>query len=129
MAGFRGFRARPGIAASLDFDPVEADDGRTVFAGIPGPHAFNPMGMVHGGYFATLLDSALGCAVHSRLTAQQAYTTLELKFAFHKVLTAQTGRGRAGGRVISMGRRVAFVEGTLTDAAGKLYATVSSTLW
>lgn len=84
--------------------------------------------MIHGGYFATLLDSALGCAVHSRLTAQQAYTTLELKVAFHKALTAQSGLVRAEGRVISMGRRIAFVEGTLTDAAGKLYATGSSTL-
>ena len=119
---------RPGIAASLDFDLVEVDDGRTVFAGVPGPHAFNPMGMIHGGYFATLLDSALGCAVHSKLTAQQAYTTLELKVAFHKALTAESGLVRAEGRVISMGRRVAFAEGSLTDASGKLCATATSTL-
>lgn len=128
LRAFMASGQRPGIAASLDFDLVEVDEGRTVFAGIPGPHAFNPMGMIHGGYFATLLDSALGCAVHSRLTAQQAYTTLELKVAFHKALTAQSGLVRAEGRVISMGRRVAFVEGTLTDATGKLYATGSSTL-
>ncbi|MBB6241605.1 PaaI family thioesterase [Rhodanobacter sp. MP1X3] len=119
---------RPGIAESLDFDLVEVDEGRAVFAGVPGPHAYNPMGMVHGGYFATLLDSALGCAVHSRMTAQQTYTTLELKVAYHKALTAQSGLVRAEGRVISMGRRVAFVEGSLTDANGKLYATASSTL-
>jgi uncharacterized protein (TIGR00369 family) len=128
LRAFMASGQRPGIAASLDFDLIEVDEGRTVFAGIPGPHAFNPMGMIHGGYFATLLDSALGCAVHSRLTAQQAYTTLELKVAFHKALTAQSGLVRAEGRVISMGRRVAFVEGTLTDATGKLYATGSSTL-
>lgn len=128
LRAFMASGERPGIAASLDFDLVEVEEGRTVFAGIPGPHAFNPMGMIHGGYFATLLDSALGCAVHSRLTAAQAYTTLELKVAFHKALTAQSGMVRAEGRVISMGRRVAFVEGTLTDVSGKLYATGSSTL-
>jgi uncharacterized protein (TIGR00369 family) len=128
LRAFMASGQRPGIAVSLDFDLVEVDEGRSVFAGVPGPHAFNPMGMVHGGYFATLLDSALGCAVHSRLTARQAYTTLELKIAFHKALTAQSGRVRAEGRVISMGRRVAFAEGSITDAGGKLYATGTSTL-
>lgn len=128
MRAFIASGQRPGIAASLDFDLVEVDAGRAVFAGIPGPHAFNPMGMIHGGYFATLLDSALGCAVHSRLTPQQGYTTLELKVAFHRALTAESGLVRAEGRVISMGRRVAFAEGTLTDASGRLCATGSSTL-
>ena len=128
LRAFMASGRRPGIAVSLDFDLVEVDEGRTVFAGVPGPHAFYPMGMVHGGYFDTLLDYALGCAVHSRLTAQQAYTTLELKVAFHKALTAESGLVRAEGRVISMGRRVAFVEGSITDASGKLYATGSSTL-
>ena len=119
---------RPGIADALDFDLVEVGDGRAVFAGVPGPHAYNPMGSVHGGYFATLLDSACGCAVHSKLTAQQAYTTLELKIAFHKTVTAQTGRVRAEGAVITIGRRVAFAEARLIDASGNLYATATSTL-
>ncbi|WP_221444339.1 PaaI family thioesterase [Rhodanobacter sp. MP7CTX1] len=119
---------RPGIADALDFDLVEVADGRAVFAGVPGPHAYNPMGIVHGGYFATLLDSACGCAVHSKLTAQQAYTTLELKIAFHKTVTAQTGRVRAEGAVITIGRRVAFAEARLIDASGNLYATATSTL-
>jgi uncharacterized protein (TIGR00369 family) len=119
---------RPGIGESLDFDLVEVGDGRAVFAGEPGPHTYNPMGIVHGGYFATLLDSACGCAVHSRLTAQQAYTTLELKVAFHKAMTAQTGHVRAEGRVVTMGRRVAFVEASLVDASGTLYALATSTL-
>ena len=128
LRGFIASGVRPGIAASLDFDLVEVDEGRAVFAGIPGAHAFNPMGMIHGGYFATLLDSALGCAVHSRLTPQQTYTTLELKVSFLKALTAQSGLVRAEARVVSMGRRVAFSEGTLSDASGKIYATGSSTL-
>lgn len=119
---------RPGIGDALDFDPVEVGDGLAVFTGEPGPHTFNPMGMAHGGWFATLLDSACGCAVHSKLTAEQAYTTLELKVGFHKALTAQSGRVRAEGRVLSIGRRVAFAKARLVDAAGKLHASATSTL-
>ena len=70
---------KPGILVSLNFDFIEIESGRAVFAGTPGEHAYNPIGTVHGGYAATLLDSACGCAVHSRLSANQAYTTLELK--------------------------------------------------
>ena len=75
---------KPGILVSLNFDFIEIESGRAVFAGTPGEHAYNPIGTVHGGYAATLLDSACGCAVHSRLSANQAYTTLELKVAYHK---------------------------------------------
>src|SRR5688572_14321567 len=82
---------RPGIAVALQFNLVEVEDGRAVFAGTPGEHAYNPIGSVHGGYAATLLDSACGCAVHTRLTATQAYTTLELKVAYHKPITRDTG--------------------------------------
>jgi uncharacterized protein (TIGR00369 family) len=128
LRAFMASGKRPGIGDSLDFDLVEVGEGRAVFAGVPGPHAYNPMGIVHGGYFSTLLDSACGCAVHSKLSAQQAYTTLELKVAFHKAMTAQTGMVRAEGRVITIGRRVAFVEAVLVDANGVLYATASSTL-
>jgi uncharacterized protein (TIGR00369 family) len=128
LRAFMASGQRPGIADALDFDLFEVADGRAVFAGVPGPHAYNPMGIVHGGYFATLLDSACGCAVHSKLTAQQAYTTLELKIAFHKTVTAQTGRVRAEGAVITIGRRVAFAEARLIDASGNLYATATSTL-
>jgi uncharacterized protein (TIGR00369 family) len=128
LRAFMASGQRPGIADALDFDLVEVADGRAVFAGVPGPHAYNPMGIVHGGYFATLLDSACGCAVHSKLTAQQAYTTLELKIAFHKTVTAQTGRVRAEGAVITIGRRVAFAEARLIDVSGNLYATATSTL-
>lgn len=119
---------KPGILGTLDFDFIEADLGRAVFAGTPGEHAYNPIGTVHGGYAATLLDSACGCAAHSRLSAKQAYTTLELKVAYHKAITRDTGRLRAEGRVISIGRRAAFAEATLSDAEGKLYASATSTL-
>lgn len=119
---------RAGIADSLDFALIEVDAGLAVFEGTPGQHAYNPMGMVHGGYAATLLDSACGCAVHSQLNARQSYTTLELKVAYHKGLTSQTGALRAEGRVLSMGRRVAFAEAKLLDAAGRLCASATSTL-
>ena len=119
---------KPGILVALDFEVVEVESGKAVFAGTPGEHAYNPIGTVHGGYAATLLDSACGCAVHSRLTATQAYTTLELKIAYHKPITKDTGILRAEGRVLSFGRRAAFAEAKLTDASGKLYASATSTL-
>ena len=119
---------RPGIAVTLDFALTEVDAGRAVFVGIPGEHAYNPIGTVHGGYAATLLDSACGCAVHSRLDATQAYTTLDLKVSYLKAITSDTGRLRAEGRVISIGRRAAFAEATLTDESGRVYATATSTL-
>jgi uncharacterized protein (TIGR00369 family) len=119
---------KPGIAETLAFDLVEVDLGRAVFEGVPGMFAYNPIGTVHGGYAATLLDSACGCAVHTRLSATQAYTTLELKVAYHKAITAETGRLRAEANVITIGRRAAFAEGTLKDANGRLYASATSTL-
>lgn len=119
---------KPGILQSLQFDLVEVASGRAVFAGTPGDHAYNPIGTVHGGYAATLLDSACGCAVHSQLSATQAYTTLELKIAYHKAITRDTGLLRAEAKVLSIGRRAAFAEGRLTDAQGRLYASATSTL-
>jgi uncharacterized protein (TIGR00369 family) len=119
---------RPGIAEALDFQLIEVSEGTAVFAGTPGPHAFNPVGVVHGGYAAALLDSACGCAVHTRITAQQGFTTLELKVSYHKALTDTTGPLRAEGRVLTFGRRVAFSEAKLIDASGRLYASATSTL-
>lgn len=119
---------RPGIGNSLDFDLVEIDKGRAVFAGVPGDHAYNPIGSVHGGYAATLLDSACGCAVHSLLDANQGYTTLELKIVYHKAMRRDTGQVRAEGSVITIGRRVAFAEAKLVDSEGRLYASATSTL-
>lgn len=118
----------PGMLMSLDFELLEVDFGKAVFAGKPGEHAYNPLGTVHGGYAATLLDSACACAVHSRLTQNQAYTTLELKIAYHKAMTKNTGLVRAEGRVLSLGKRAAFAEARLIDAEGQLYASATSTL-
>ena len=117
-----------GIGKTLGFRVVEIEEGRVVFAGSPGREVYNPIGVVHGGYAATLLDSACGCAVHSQLSADQAYTTLELKVAYHRRDHRETGEVRAEGRVIQMGRRAAFAEAKLTDSAGRLYASATSTL-
>ena len=118
----------PGIGRSMNFTLVEVEEGRAVFEGVPGAHVYNPLGVVHGGYAATLLDSACGCAVHSKLAPRQTYTTLELKVAYHKAMTTETGPVRAVGSVISIGRRAAFAEARLTDATGRLYASATSTL-
>ena len=117
-----------GIGKSLQFTLVEVAHSRAVFEGDPGPHAYNPIGAVHGGYAATLLDSACGCAVHAALSATQGYTTLELKVVYHRAMTDKTGLVRAEGRVMTIGRRAAFAEATLKDASGKLYASATSTL-
>ena len=119
---------RPPIGETLDFVLVDAGEGFAAFEAMPSLRAYNPLGTVHGGYAATLLDSACGCAAHSRLTPTQGYTTLELKVAYHKAITQETGRLRAEGRVLSIGRRAAFTEATLKDADGKLYASATSTL-
>jgi uncharacterized protein (TIGR00369 family) len=119
---------RTGIGLTLDFAMVEAGDGRVVFEGTPAESVYNPLGTVHGGYAATLLDSACGCAVHTKLGPKQGYTTLELKVAYHRPMTALTGKVRAEGLTITVGRRAAFAEARITDAQGRLYASATSTL-
>jgi len=116
-----------GIGKTLGFRPATVEEGFVVFEGSPDHRVYNPIGTVHGGYAATLLDSAMGCAVHSRLKAGQGYTTLELKIAYHKAMTDKSGPVRAEGRVISLGRRAAFAEGKLFDKDGKLCATATTT--
>ena len=118
----------PGIGKTMGFSMLEIEEGRVVFGGDPDERVYNPIGTVHGGYAATLLDSAVGCAVHSKLKAGQGYTTLELKVAYHRAMTKDTGPVRAEGVVVKMGSRAAFAEGRITDAAGRLYATATSTL-
>ncbi len=119
---------RPPIGDTLDFTLVDAGEGWAVFEGAPSERAYNPLGTVHGGYAATLLDSACGCAVHSKLRANQIYTTLELKISYHRAVTAGVGLLRAEGRAITIGRRAAFAEAALRDTDGRLYASASSTL-
>lgn len=119
---------QPPIGGTLGFSLVEVEKGRALFEGEPGHHVYNPIGAVHGGYAATLLDSACGCAAHSMLTASQGYTTLELKISYHRPLNDSSGLVKAEGRIVSIGRRAAFAEAKLTDAAGKLCASATSTL-
>jgi len=119
---------RAPIGEKLGFHLVEIERGRAVFEATPDPSVYNPFGAVHGGYAATVLDSACGIAVHSQLEANRGHTTLELKVSYLKGLNAQSGKIRAIGRTISVGRRVAFAEATLHDEKGRLCATATSTL-
>lgn len=119
---------RPSMGETLDFTLVEVGKGHAVFEGTPGPSVMNPIGTVHGGFAATLLDSACGTAVHTRLSSTQGYTTLELKTSFHRPMTADTGLVRAEANLISFGRRAAFASAALTDAEGRVIATATSTL-
>ena len=98
-----------------------------VFAGTPDLRHYNPIGVVHGGYAATLLDSCMGCAVHSALEAGQGYTTLELKVNYVRAMTVNTGRVRAEGKIINVGRQVATAEGRIVGDDGKLYAHGTTT--
>ena len=120
--------AQPPIGRTLDFSLVEVERGRAVFEGTPDERHYNPMGGVHGGYAATLLDSACGVAVHSMLKPDQGFTTLELKVSYLRGMNDMTGPVRAEGRVVNIGRRVAFAEADIRDAEGRLMATATSTL-
>lgn len=117
----------PPMAVTLDFTLLHIEPGFAVFQGQPGFSSYNPMGTVHGGWFATLLDSAMGCAVHSMLPAGKAYTTLELKLNIVRALTDMVPLVRAEGRLVHGGRQVATAEGRLVGADGKLYAHASTT--
>jgi uncharacterized protein (TIGR00369 family) len=117
----------PPIAATLGFALVEVEHGRALFQGVPAFAHYNPIGTVHGGYAATLLDSAVGCSVHTTLAKGEAYTTLELKLNLVRPLTKDTGRISAEGRIIHRGRTVATADGYLRDAAGRLYAHATTT--
>ena len=117
----------PPIAELLGFRPVEAGPGRAVFELVPGEQHYNPIGSVHGGVAATLLDSAMGCAVHSSLAAGVRYTTLEVKTNFVRPMTVDTGLVRCEGTVIHLGSRVATAEGKVVDSAGKLIAHGTTT--
>ncbi|HEY7350402.1 MAG TPA: PaaI family thioesterase [Ktedonobacterales bacterium] len=115
------------IAVLLGMSFVEVEEGRVVFAAQPAEYHYNPIGVVHGGLAATLLDSALGCAVHSALPAGTGYTTLEIKVNFVRPITRDTGEIRCEGKIIYQGGRIATAEGRITDAEGKLYAHGTTT--
>ena len=116
------------IAELMGFEPVEAEEGRVLFAAVPGPQHYNPIGTVHGGLAATLLDSAMGCAVHTTLPEGTGYTTLELKVNFTRPITSDTGRVLCEGTVVHRGGRVATAEGrVIAEGSGKLLAHGTTT--
>jgi len=119
--------AAPPIARLMGFRLVRVDEGLAVFECKPGEQHYNPIGVVHGGLAMTLLDSAMGCCVHTRLPPKVGYTTLEAKVNLVRAISAKTGTIRATGRVIHFGGKTATAEGRLEDAAGKLYAHGSTT--
>jgi uncharacterized protein (TIGR00369 family) len=124
---FAGELPRPPIGDTLDFVPIRIERGLAVFQGRPHKKHYNPLGTVHGGWFATLLDSAVACAVHSTLTAGKGYTTLELKLNIVRALTEAVPLVRAEGKLIHAGRQVATAEGRLVGPDGKLYAHATTT--
>jgi uncharacterized protein (TIGR00369 family) len=134
MAGIEFLRAirdgrlpAPPIAELMGFHLAEVDTGYAVFEVVPGERHYNPIGVVHGGLAMTLLDSAMGCAVQTHMPAGSGYTTLEAKTNLVRAITADTGKLRAIGRTLHVGKRMATAEGRLEDAAGKLYAHSSTT--
>ena len=118
----------PPIAVVMRFSPIEVEEGRAVFSGEPGEDFYNPIGVVHGGYAATLLDSALGCSVHTTLAQGEAYTSLGLEAKYVRPITRETGEVRCEANVLHRGRRQATAEAQLTDmATGKLLAHGTTT--
>ena len=115
------------IARTLDFTVIEVAPGRAVFQGMPLQRHLNPLGTVHGGWFATLLDSALGCAVHTLMPPGRAYTTAELGVNMVKAITPKVQRVRAVGTVIHCGRQLATAEARLVGPDGTLYAHATTT--
>jgi len=115
------------IARTLAFQLIEVGPGRAVFQGRPLAEHLNPLGTIHGGWFATLLDSALGCAVHTMMPAGRGYTTAELGVNLVKALSPKVQRVRAEGRVLHCGRQLATAEARLVGADGTLYAHATTT--
>jgi uncharacterized protein (TIGR00369 family) len=135
MSGLEALRAMmagelppPPIGVLLGMEPVELSEGRAVFAAEPGERHYNPIGVVHGGLAATLLDSAMGCAVQTTLPAGAAYTTLELKVNFTRPITRDTGRVLCRAEVVHRGGRVATADGrVIAEDSGKLLAHGTTT--
>ena len=134
MAGIDYLRAMmdgtlpvPPALLTLGATMATVDDSRVTMAMEPGEYLYNPLGTVHGGMIAILLDSVMGCAVHATLPAGRGYTTLEFKVNFIRPVSIRTGTVTGVGTVIHAGRRSAVAEGRLLDASGRLYATASTT--
>jgi uncharacterized protein (TIGR00369 family) len=117
----------PPVAALIGMEMMEVSEGRVVFSAEPAEYHYNPLGTVHGGIVATLLDSAMGCAVQSLLPVGSGYTTLEIKVNYVRPITSATGTVTCEGKIIHLGGRIATAEAYLTDATGKLYAHSTTT--
>jgi uncharacterized protein (TIGR00369 family) len=124
---FDGRLPAPPIGETLDFLPIEITHGRALFQGAPAAGHYNPLGSVHGGWIATLLDSCVGCAVHSTLPAGKSFTTAELKINYVRPVTTRVALLRAEGRTIHVGGRMATADGRLYGPDDKLYAHASTT--
>lgn len=127
LATFAGKTGYNGMVQTMGFEPVGAVEGEVTFEGAPTRAHFNPLGNVHGGYAATLLDTVMGCAVHSNLKAGEGFTTLELKIAYHRPMSETSGPLRATGKIISRGKRTGFAEGHVYDNQGRLCASGTTT--
>ena len=117
----------PPIGQTLDFTLIELGPGLAVFQGTPKAAHLNPLGTVHGGWYATLLDSAVGCAVHTTMPAGRAYTTAELSLNIVRAAWPDREPLRAIGQVLHTGKQLATAEGRIVDAAGRLYAHATTT--
>jgi uncharacterized protein (TIGR00369 family) len=125
---FEGKLPPPPIAATMAFAGAEVQEGRAVFVGEPDESLYNPIGVVHGGFAMTILDSAMGCAVQTTLAAGERYTSLETKVNFVRPITKETGRVRCEGTVLHRGGRVATAQGRLiAESSGKLLAHGTTT--
>jgi uncharacterized protein (TIGR00369 family) len=127
-AVFEGKLPAPPIAATMDFAGAEAEEGHVAFVGEPSEFHYNPIGVVHGGFAMTLLDSALGCAVHTTLAKGEGYTSLETSVNFVRPITSETGRVRCEASILHRGGRLATAEGRLiAEKTGKLLAHGTTT--
>jgi uncharacterized protein (TIGR00369 family) len=123
----RGDLPAPPIMSTLGFDSFAVGPGWAKFTLTPDEHLYNPIGTVHGGVAATLLDSAMGCAVHSTLDKGVGYTTVDLQVSFVRPLTTRTGPVRCEGSIVHVGSRIATAEGRIVDDDGRLYAHGTTT--
>lgn len=117
----------PPIGESFDFLLTEIENGRAVFEGEPHARFYNPLGTIHGGFICTLLDSAMACAIHSTLDAGKGSTSVEIKVNFARPIFEKTGKLKAVGETVNVGRQIASAEGKLIGADGKLYAHGTTT--
>ncbi|WP_421106415.1 PaaI family thioesterase [Streptomyces sp. NEAU-S77] len=122
-----GLSPDPPISSHIGLELVKIADGDVVMTAVPDESHYNPIGSVHGGFFATVLDSVCGCAVHSTLPAGARYTSLEIKVSFLRPITADTGQVTAHGWVVRRGRSAAFADADIRDREGRVLATASST--